>query len=101
MAQLRPVSPRPELVVGVPNEARLESPGGSQVGIAGPLGRSRVVFALPLNGSGPVQLAKLSAVQGSGALLADPSGNVIGTSGPVWVSRLLFACLTENTRRLG
>lgn len=99
MTALRPLSPRPELVVGAPHQPRLEDSAGTQVGIPGPLGRARVIFALPLNGSGPVQLARATVLQGT--LVADPSGNVIGESGPVWISRLLYARWTENTRRLG
>lgn len=102
MAQLRPVTPRPEIIVGAPNQPRLEDPGKTQVGFKGsPLGRERCVFALPTNGSGPVLLAPLTAAQGSGALVADPSGNVVGASDAVWVHRILYARFTEDTRRLG
>lgn len=101
MAQLRPVSARPELLVG-DDGARIESPSLTQVGLAGPLGRERVVFAVATNDSGPVLLAPYdAALQGDGALVADPSGNVVGTSGAVWVHRMLYAGKVADTRRLG
>lgn len=102
MTALRPVSARPELLVGEPHSPRVEDPGKTQVGVVGkPLGRERVVFALPTNGSGPVQLARLDSVQGGGALVADPSNNVIGINNAVWVHRMLWALPTADTRRLG
>lgn len=99
MAQLRPVSARPELVVG-DDSARIEDAGQIQLGVRGaPIWRERVLYALPLNhGQGPVQLARLDSVQGDGALLADPSGNVIGQNQPVHVHRMLYARWTEDTR---
>ena len=96
MVQLRPVSARPELVVsdrsdvvGIPTPA-------SQVGVAGPLWRERVLYALPLNGRGPVQLAPGHVLQGT--LVGDPANNVIGVVGPLWVHRMLYARWTEDTR---
>lgn len=99
MAKLRDVSARPELVVGAPNQPRLEALDKSQIGIPGPVWRERVLYALPLNASGPVQIANVSAVQGDSALVADPDGNVIAPpNGAVYVHRMLYARWTENTR---
>lgn len=101
MVQLRPVSARPELVVGEPHQPRVEAPDGTQLGVsAGPVWRERVLYALPLNGqgSGPVQLARAGLVQGDQNLLGDPSNNVIGGDSPVWVHRMLYAARTEDTR---
>ena len=101
MDQLRPVSPRPELLVSDQSE-RTEDPGNTQVGFRGsPLGRERVVFALPTNGagSGPVQLTAGMTVQGDGARLADPSGAVVGVTSSVWVHRMVSAPPTQDTRR--
>ena len=98
MDQLRPVSPRPELLVG-DDGARIEDPGKTQVGFRGaPLGRERVVSALPTNGSGPVQVAAGEALR-DGALIADTSGNVIGVTNLVWVHRMVYAPPTADTRR--
>ena len=100
MTQLRRLSPRPELLVADSAE-RIEDPGKTQVGFRGsPLGRERVVFALALNGSGPVQVTfGEHSVHGDGARLADPDGNVIGVSQSVWVHRMVYAPPTANTRR--
>src|SRR5215467_5757320 len=99
MTELRPLSPRPELVVGSPDAARIEDPGKTQVGVRGsPVGRSRVVFALPLNKDGPQQLRRAEVLLGT--LVADPAKNVIGRSNDVWVHRLLWAAPGSDTRRL-
>ena len=101
MTQLRPVSPRPELLVADSGE-RIEDPGKTQVGFRGsPLGQERVVFALATNGcgNGPVQIAAGETVQGDGARLADPSGAVVGVTSSVWVHRMISAPPTQNTRR--
>ena len=94
--QLRPLSPRPELLVGL--TAPVEDPtDNSQVGFAGPVSRERCVTALPLNGTGP-RLLGVATVIHDGFYLADPSGNLIGESDAVWVSRMLTAERTEDTR---
>ena len=99
MTQLRPVSPRPELLVGS-DGARIEDPGKTQVGFRGsPLGRERLVFALATNGAGPVQISFGETLRGNGALIADPNGNVIGVSPSVWVHRIVYAPPTADTRR--
>jgi hypothetical protein len=99
MSLLRPLSPRPELVVG-DNAAPIVDPQAAQLGTAGPLGRARVLYALPLNKQVPLQLRFARAIRSNGALLADPSGNVVGDVAPVWVARMLYARWTEDTRRL-
>ena len=100
MDQLRPVSPRPELLVS-DRGAVTEDPGNTQVGFRGsPLGQERVVFALPTNGLGPVQVSfGEHSVAGDGARLADPSGAVVGVTSSVWVHRMVSAPPTQDTRR--
>lgn len=99
MTQLRPLSPRPELVVGSPDAARIADPAHTQVGVKGiPLGRERVLYALPLNKDGPQLIRRAEVLQGT--LIIDPAGNVLGVSGPVWVHRLLHAGPVADTRRL-
>ena len=99
---LRPLSARPELVVDATAPAL--SPLGnesSQIGNTGPLGRHRVVSALPLNrNAGSVQLRPPLVLRDHrNGVIADPSGNVIGRDG-VWVHRMLSAAKTIDTRRL-
>lgn len=98
MTQLRPLSPRPELVVGSPDAARIEAPDKSQVGVVGtPLGRARVLTALPLSDVGPQQLDRAETLH---VLVSDRAGNVIGLRNAVWIHRLLYARPVEDTRRL-
>jgi hypothetical protein len=56
-----------------------------------------VVFALPLNGTGPVALAKPVVNQGEMGYVGDAQGNVIGSRGPVWVSRMVSASAIVST----
>ena len=65
----------------------------------GPLARGRLVYALPTNGTGPVQIGKAQVLVYPG--LTDPTGSVIGSSGPVWVYRMVSATRSPETRRLG
>lgn len=100
MDNLRPVSPRPEIVVD-DRSRRVEDAANSQLGLAGPLGRERCLYALPLNGSGPVQWAAAVAVRDhASSLLADTGLDLIGQDRGVWISRLLTARAVEDTRRL-
>jgi hypothetical protein len=70
------------------------------IGREGPLGRGRMLFALPLD-PGPSEIRRRLVVHDSDlAYLADPDGNLIGFEG-VRVSRMLTARWTEDTRRLG
>ena len=101
MRPLRNLSWRPEILVDH-HGARLQDPtDGSQVGIAGPLGRERVVFALPLNQTGPVQIAPHEWLRDEdSSQVADTSSAIVGRSAGLWISRLVYAYWTEDTRRL-
>jgi hypothetical protein len=71
---------------------------GVLVGREGPLGRERVLFALPLE-PGPALLSPPTVVRDAGAAyLADPDGALIGDPA-VWVDRMLTVRVTEDTRR--
>jgi hypothetical protein len=95
---LRKLSARPELLVGL-TPPIADPTNATQVGIAGPVGRERVLFALPLGGyMGPQQIAPMRVIHG-GDYLADPQGNFVGDRDWVWISRLLTATRAENTRR--
>jgi hypothetical protein len=75
-------------------------PTGTFVGRDNPLGRERVMSALPLD-PGPALLSPPTVVRDPGsAYLADPEGALIGDPA-VWVQRMLTARWTEDTRRLG
>lgn len=80
---LRATSPRPTIVVD-----ERSRPLGDSIGLPQPLGRERVVFALPLD-PGPAVL-RASVVDFAGL-----------TKHPVWVSRMMTARWVEDTRRLG
>jgi hypothetical protein len=97
MQHLRHPSPRPSVVVD-PAAFGVVDPSGGFVGRAAPLGRERVMSALPLN-PGPALLSPPTVVHDPGsAFLADPDGNLIGEAA-VWVGRMLTARWTEDTRR--
>lgn len=101
LKMLRAPSARPELVLDQ-RAARLEDPVREQVGFDGPLGRSRVIFTLPLL-NGPTQLQAAVVLHDNGvipAYLGDPQGNLIGFDTSVWVGRMLTATKTWDTRRL-
>jgi hypothetical protein len=93
--ELRQPSPRPELLLDRQSNL-LQDPAASTVGMAGPFGRSRCLYALPL----AVQELSRGVLlkDQDGAMLADPAGNVIGVS-RVYVHRMLTARWTEDTRR--
>ena len=94
---LRHPSPRPSVVVDPAAFGVVDQTGGF-VGRAGPLGRERVLFALPLD-PGPALLSPPTVVHDPGAAyLADPEGGLIGEAA-VWVERMLTARWTEDTRR--
>ena len=65
-----------------------------------PLGRGRMLWALPFNG-GPalLQAAEVMGAGGPSAVLAQ-NATAFGWE-PIWVSRLLTAVPTENTREMG
>lgn len=100
ISPLRGPSARP-LILTDDKGGRIESPPTpTQPGIAGPLGRDRVITALPLGG-GPVQLAPARLLHdGDFGYVVDLSGNVIGENAAVWVQRMLTATVAGDTRRL-
>jgi hypothetical protein len=99
MKNLWTLSPRPELVVSDRPDSIVDPSDSSRVGVPGPFGRERVVFALPLE-NGPVQLVAPAVVRDDQAgYLADPSGTLIGMPG-VRVQRMVSARWVEDTRRL-
>lgn len=102
MDALRGLSSRPYVVVDERGRSVGEGAStSSRIGLDGPLGRERCLYALPLNGSGPVQWWPHVVIRDQGSVqLADSSGNVIG-EGAVWISRLLTARWVEDSRRLG
>jgi hypothetical protein len=105
---LQSLSARPELLVDpagdavfdvTPDFLRNKAPDPF-VGRMGPLGRGRLVTALPTNKTKPVQLTPYRALADpSGCLLADPSDNLVGMQA-LWCHRLLYATKTHDTRRL-
>jgi len=98
LSPLRPPSQRPTLITN--EKGGRIGPNGTQVGFAGPLGRDRVITALPLGG-GPVQLAPARLLHdGDFGYVVDLSGNVIGENAAVWVQRMLTATVAGDTRRL-
>lgn len=100
MRHLRNLSARPDLVVDPRARTLVDPPTGTRLGRPGPFGRARVVNALPVNGSAPVQLAAPAVLHDpDGAYIADPQGNLIGVAA-VWVSRMLTARWVEDTRRI-
>ena len=97
---LRGPSARPELVVSEYRTSVYEPVNETVVGFAGPLGRYRVVAALPL-GSGPQTLLPEQVVHDEDtSYVCDPNGYLLGFPG-IRVSRMLTARWTEDTRRLG
>jgi hypothetical protein len=109
MTVLRTLSARPQIVVDASTHP-VRDPGAPSspptlgaIGVPNPLGRSRVVSALPFNKSpgGPVQLqAPRALTDARGCLLADPAGNVVGDRQRIVVHRMLYASKTPDTRRL-
>ena len=100
LTALRALSRRPELLVDQRNNFIQAPATSTYVGMGGPLGRQRLVTALPLEG-GPRQLEPAEVVHDADlAYLADPNGSLIGFPA-VRVSRLLEARWVLDTRRLG
>lgn len=99
MRPLRGLSSRPELIVDERGR-RVVDPSGGHVGIPGPFGRGRMVTALPVNKTGPVQLRPPELIIGpTGFLLGSPDGTVVGVAG-LWCHRIVTATVTSDTRRL-
>ena len=98
--QLRNLSPRPSTIVDNRSKLFPDPSTGTVVGTDGPLGRERIVYALPLGG-GPVAIVQpVALADGGGGQIADPDGNLIGEVSRVIVHRMLSARWTEDTRRL-
>jgi hypothetical protein len=87
------VSTRPDILVDSTGTA------AASVGVPAPLGRRRVVQALP-SGGGPRLLAPAELVCGPGAwYIGDVSGAVLGTPARR-VARMVSAGAVPDTRRL-
>jgi hypothetical protein len=97
---LWPLSTRPDVVVDPFVTRTLDPSSQTNLGYPGPLGRNRVVVALPtMDPDGP-QLLEMPQLVGdpSGFAIGDPQGNALGQPGLV-VHRLLTAMPTAETRR--
>jgi hypothetical protein len=96
--ELRQPSPRPGLLLDTRSDAVQDPASLTQIGRAGPFGRERCLFALPL----PVtELSRGVLLKDQdGAMVADAAGNVIGVE-RVYVHRMLSAGRVEDTRRFG
>jgi hypothetical protein len=76
-----------------------------RVGRQAPLGRARVIYALPFNshGNDVIPGAQLTrphvVVDLRSEFPADPNNTMVGVPG-VWVARMLTARWVEDTRRL-
>lgn len=98
MENLRHTSLRPAVVVD-PAAFGVADPNQFRVGRDAPLGRERVLFALPLE-PGPALVSPPTVLRDPGsAYVADPDGSLIGVPA-VWVGRMLTARWVEDTRRL-
>lgn len=98
MENLRHASLRPSVIVD-PADFGVVDPANQFVGRPGPLGRERVLFALPL-APGPALLSPPTVLRDPGSsYVADPDGSLIGVPA-VWVGRMLTARWVEDTRRL-
>ena len=96
MRPLRPGSWRPELVVDDRAFRLFDPTTQTYVGLPGPFGRERLVWALPLINSGPPPRATLVNDERNN-VIADASGNPLGRT-DVWVARMVYAEQTQNTR---
>lgn len=98
---LRRESLRPLLVVDDQGKT-VADPTPSQLGIAAPLGRHRLVSALKLDNNPPAPNVPARAVVADhDLLLFDPAtASVIGQPRGVRINRLLRATRTRDTRRL-
>lgn len=99
MQNLFPPLPGPDLLVD-PWSTRTEDPATqSNVGwLSGPISRPRMVWAIPIDPSGPTVLEQPTlVVDTDGVALGDPQGNALGQPG-VTIHRLLTAGWTQATR---
>jgi hypothetical protein len=101
MTNLRPLSSRPEVLVDGTRGAATVDPQQNFIGIAALLGRGRLLYALPTNGSVPMPTVPRMVLHGlDHCYPADPAGNMIGERNELWIARMLAARWTEDTRRL-
>lgn len=99
MDPLRHPSSRPTVVVDDVNR-RLVDAERFGLGKQAPVGRGRMLLALPLD-PGPALLRPPTVLHDDRqAYLADADASLVGFE-PVWVSRMLKANWVEDTRRLG
>jgi len=100
---LRPGSPRPEILVGALSDQvvdPLAQPFTSRIGLPALLAPGRLVYALPLNDTGPVTIRGTRTLVDTGsALVSDPDGSLVGWSAKVVVHRLVQAGSTPVSRR--
>lgn len=102
MQSLRNLAARPLRVVTDSGLSLFDPVSRAVVVAPGPLGRERVVNALPTNESqtGPVQITPhVLLVNVGGYYIGDPDGKVVGDPA-IYVHRLLQARWTEDTRAL-
>lgn len=98
---LRRLSPRPRLIVDS-HDWWLLDPDGNAIGMSGPLGRARVVFALTSGINRHAWWMRrpwFAVVDHHGNLVADPADTLLGRD-VVWVSRMLTALPVHDTRRI-
>jgi hypothetical protein len=96
MTALRQLSARP-LLFRDQDSTQVVDPARNFIGVPGPLGRHRIVSALPM---APTLLRPAAVVKDhNGAYLAAPDGTLIGFP-KIIVHRMLTATKTEDTRRL-
>lgn len=97
-APFPPTSPRPTLFVDQQGRPVVD-PKLDRLGRPGPIGRPRLLKALPL-ADGPRLMRKPAAlIDQHGRWLADPDGAVLARPA-VWVHRMLTAEPAPSTRRL-
>jgi hypothetical protein len=100
MDPLRKNSSRPELLIDS-RAGTVQAPSDlSRVGLAGPFGRARCLYALPLSET-PAQFVQPATLltDSQAGHPADPGNAVIGLPA-IWIPRLLTARWTEDTRRI-
>jgi hypothetical protein len=96
---LRPPNSRPTVLVD-PSARGVADPQPDFIGQPQPLGRERLLYALPLD-PGPALLRPAAVLRSAGAsYVADPSPELIGVPA-IWVARFLTALPSEDTRGMG
>lgn len=101
MPALRKNSPRPTILIS-PHSHSVGNADPTRIGLPGPLGRERVLFALPLSET-PAQFldAPTVVLAPRWAMLEDPTqpATVVGFD-RVWVPRMIVGRKVEDTRRM-